>query len=75
MLNLIERIGVKAMLKFLDDLSLRLTGATSPHRNQTGNCAEHAVKMAQPLSKDNGIVYDDESWDKNCRSLGVSDVS
>lgn len=50
LLNLIEGIGVRGMLKILDVLSLKLTGATSPHRNQTGSCAEHAVRMAQPLS-------------------------
>lgn len=50
LLNLIEGVGVRAMLKILDDFSLRLTGATSPHRNQTGSCAECAVKTAQLLS-------------------------
>lgn len=37
------------MLKILDVLSFGLIGATSPHRNHTGNCAQHA-KMSWPLS-------------------------
>lgn len=50
LLNHVEGTGVRAMRKISDDVSLRLTGATSSHRNQTGSCAEHAVRMAQPLS-------------------------
>lgn len=48
-LYLVEWIGVRTMLKILDVLSFGLIGATSPHRNHTGNCAQHA-KMSWPLS-------------------------
>lgn len=67
-LYLVERIGVRTMLKILDVLSFGLIGASSPHRNHTGNCAQHA-KMSWPLSL---MVMSMmmRAGGENCRLLG-----